>query len=276
LKNNQEFLSISSVQVSPIANHYTLQINKELEHREDWLDELEVLYNCHENDQVLIRINCGGGDAMILNQWLSAMNQCKARITGEITGMCASAATFIFLACDEHIINHGIEFMAHTCQGSVGWGNERNIQERAAFLRRSTQSLMDTHYKYFFTEDEISKILEGSEIYLDYDEVANRLATRHEALVELYDGDDKPLDRKQLETMTKEQILDTLFGEEGVPTEIAGEVDVDDYYDIDEERIVNTKDKLYLTKIADEFGLKYAHNIGIGNLRKKLIEHLGI
>lgn len=96
--------------------------------------------------------------------------------------------------------------------------------------------------------------------------------TGGEIQVEGFDEEPEPFTREQLATMSKDDILNTLFGKDNLFVD--KEDDVDTYYDIDEDKILNTKDPLYLFSIADQLDIKYAHNIGIEKLRLKIITWL--
>jgi len=82
---------------------------------------IAALYAAEENDQVVIHLNCDGGNADVGDSFLYAMGKCKAPIHCIVTGRAASLATFILLEADSYEISPFATILCHSASyGSVG------------------------------------------------------------------------------------------------------------------------------------------------------------
>lgn len=141
---------------------------------EDYLDLCNILRSASSQDEVVIRINCPGGNVDTGNMIINAINESEANVIGFIESECGSMATFIFLACHNWGVSEAAEFFAHTCSyGS--WGKEHENFSRAEFLRKQQHKMTRKRYASFLTEEEIDRLLLGQDVYLDADEIMERL-----------------------------------------------------------------------------------------------------
>lgn len=141
---------------------------------EDYLDLCNILRSATSQDEVVIRINCPGGSVNTGNMIINAINESDANVIGFIESECGSMATFIFLACHTWGVSEAAEFFAHTC--SYGnWGKEHECFAQAEFLRRQQHKMTRKRYANFLVEDEIERLLLGQDVYLDADEIMQRL-----------------------------------------------------------------------------------------------------
>lgn len=141
---------------------------------ENYTDLCHTLRKAEPQDKFIIRINSGGGQVYSGNQIINAIQECEATVVGYIEGICGSMTTFIFLACDDWVVSDLGEFFAHT-SSSGAWGKEHETYEASQFFRKQTYKTIRDGYQVFFSEEEIDKILAGSDIYLDAGEVRERL-----------------------------------------------------------------------------------------------------
>lgn len=159
---------------------YEYYLVGEIGHPEDYLELCHALRNCGPQDQFLIRINCVGGQVRSGNQIINAIKESPALTIGFIEHDCGSMATFVFLACDTWGVSPYAEWFGHTVS-SGNWGKESETFEAAQFLRKQTHTRIQREYSAFLSEQEISKLLEGSDIYLNSDEIMDRLEVFQEA-----------------------------------------------------------------------------------------------
>ena len=147
---------------------------------EDYLDLCNILRSAGSQDEVVIRINSQGGQVRTGNMIINAINESDATVIGFIESDCASMATYIFLACDTWGVSEAAEFMAHTCSYGA-WGKENENFSQMEFMRRQQHKMIRTRYKDFLDEIQIETILSGGDIYLDADEIMERLGSYSEA-----------------------------------------------------------------------------------------------
>jgi len=146
---------------------------------EDYVDLCHALRNSRPEDKFIVRFNSGGGQLRTGNQILNALYECPATTIGYIEHDCGSMCTFLFLACKTWAVSQYAEWFSHTVSGG-NFGKECETFEASQFLRRQTHKRIRDEYEGFLTEEEIEKILTGTDIYLDADEIMDRLETYSE------------------------------------------------------------------------------------------------
>jgi ATP-dependent protease ClpP protease subunit len=156
---------------------------------DEYIELCHALRCARPEDKFIIRYNCPGGQVRSGNMILNAINECRALTIGIIEHDCGSMATFLFLACDTWAVSKYAEFFAHTVS-SGSFGKECETFESSQFLRRQTHKRMKEEYAGFLTEDEISGLLGGRDIYLDADEIISRLEVYDEYRENNKEGED--------------------------------------------------------------------------------------
>lgn len=141
---------------------------------EDYIELCHALRTARPEDKFILRFNSGGGQVRTGNQILNALHECEALTIGFIEHDCGSMCTFLFLGCVTWGVSKYAEWFSHTVSGG-NYGKECETFEASQFLRRQTHKRIREEYKSFLTEDEIEKILTGTDIYLDSEEIMLRL-----------------------------------------------------------------------------------------------------
>lgn len=147
---------------------------------EDYLDLCNILRSATSQDEVVIRINSGGGQVHTGNMIINAINESEANVIGFIESMCGSMATFIFLACHTWGVSDSAEFFSHTCSYGT-WGKESETFAQVDFFRKQYNGLMRKRYQAFYSEEEIDTLIRGEDIWLNADEIMQRLETYADA-----------------------------------------------------------------------------------------------
>lgn len=194
----------------PIAYTHDIFIDKELVQPLEWRLELDTIRNASPNDIVNLRINCPGGSNMVMGAFVKAIAECQGHVVGHIEHTCASAATIIFLACHEFIVSDDAEFMVHT--SSLGYGGKQNnFNEYAIFVNKSNERLMRKYYEGFLSQEEIDLTLKGADLWMNSEEVIERLQNKIEKETE---EEPEPLTREVAENLSKEELINAMFGEQ--------------------------------------------------------------
>lgn len=147
---------------------------------EDYVELCHALRTARPEDKFILRFNSGGGQVRTGNQILNALHECEALTIGFIEHDCGSMCTFLFLGCKTWGVSKYAEWFSHTVSGG-NYGKECETFEASQFLRRQTHKRIREEYANFLTEEEIEKILTGTDIYLDADEIMQRLELFDEA-----------------------------------------------------------------------------------------------
>lgn len=135
---------------------------------------LNVLRTGNENDTVIIYINSEGGVLRMALQIANAMLTTQARVITSLDGEASSAATLIFLAGEEYIINPNCSFMIHNYSAGV-WGKGHELQAHIDHRRLTVTKIMKDFYCKLLSEDELEDVIKGRDIWMDSDELTTRL-----------------------------------------------------------------------------------------------------
>lgn len=176
---------------------------------EDYLDLCNILRSSSSQDEVVIRINCPGGSVNTGNMIINAINESEANVIGFIESECGSMATFIFLACHTWGVSEAAEFFCHTCSYGT-WGKEHENFSQAEFLRKQQHKMTRKRYRNFLDDEQIEKLLLGQDVYLDADEIMERLEVYNEARQEVGCGNPDCLDcgePEELPSISLEEII---------------------------------------------------------------------
>lgn len=149
-------------------------LSGEIGEAHNYLDLCEVLRKASEHDEITIRINSGGGFISTGNQIINAINDSEAHVRGYIESSCGSMATMIFLACHSWAVSDNAEFFIHTSSGGM-FGKESETFAQAVFTRKKTHSMIKKCYTGFLSDAEVTKVLEGTDLYFDAEEILERL-----------------------------------------------------------------------------------------------------
>lgn len=150
---------------------------------EEYIEWFDTIRSAGPNDDVNIRINSGGGDLYTAIQFKRVMRETEARVNVSVEGACMSAATIIFLAGDTVDITEHSAFMFHNYSGgAIGKGNEMHAQMQ--FEREWSAKLLRQVYAGFLSDDEITSILDGRDIWMSAEEAATRAQALMEARTE--------------------------------------------------------------------------------------------
>jgi ATP-dependent protease ClpP protease subunit len=161
-------------QPKPIGHLYTFYLTGEISSPEDYVEWYEIIRNSTENDVIKIHINSPGGDLFTAIQFMRVMGESQANIIASIEGACMSAATMIFLSAKGFEISEHSMFMFHNYSGGMmGKGGE--MYDNIIYERKWSEKILRGVYSDFLTEDEIKSILDNKDIWMDGEEVVDRL-----------------------------------------------------------------------------------------------------
>jgi ATP-dependent protease ClpP protease subunit len=173
----------------PLIYNHTFYINGTIESADEYVEVFETIRNASPNDIVRLHINSYGGDLFTAIQFMRVLGECEAQTIASVEGACMSAATMIFLACENFEVSAHSMFMFHNYSGGVvGKGGE--MFDQLIHERAWSEKLLRDIYTDFLTEKELSQIIENKDIWMDGDEVIKRL----KKLAKKVEKDKKALD----------------------------------------------------------------------------------
>lgn len=144
---------------------------------EQYVQVFDIIRHASEQDTVKLYINSYGGDLFSAIQFMRVLAETEAHVVCSVEGICASAATFLFLAADSFEVTPHSCFLFHNYSGgTIGKGNEMYAQ--IMHERKWSERLLREIYADFLTEQEIQDLINGKDIWMDVDEVAERMKVR--------------------------------------------------------------------------------------------------
>lgn len=161
----------------PAVNIHELYLSGAIKAPEEYVEWYDLIRNCTAQDIVKIYINSYGGDLFSAIQFLRVLRDTPATTMVSIEGACMSAATIPFLVADQVEVSPHSMFMFHNYSGgTIGKGGE--MFEQLKHERVWSDKLLKDVYANFLTESEIDDMLNNKDIWMDGEEVCERLEKR--------------------------------------------------------------------------------------------------
>jgi ATP-dependent Clp protease, protease subunit len=107
---------------------------------QDFVPALRAL----EADSITLYTNCPGGDVFAAEAMCQALREHPAKVTMQIEGYAASAATAIACACDEVIATAASKYMIHQTW-TLAIGNADELLQTVDLLRKCDDSMYDAY-----------------------------------------------------------------------------------------------------------------------------------
>lgn len=147
----------------------------EIQEPHGYTDLFYTLRSATATDLIYLHLNSPGGD---FNTGLQIMNNIRASEAHVVTVLEARAysmAAMIFLCGDEMVVHDNCQLMLHIYSGTfAGKGNEQQAEVLA--LSNWFEKVMSRICRPFLSESEIGRILKGSDLWMDSDEIRRRLS----------------------------------------------------------------------------------------------------
>lgn len=139
-----------------------------------YTDMVHRIRTAQPQDIIYLHFNTPGGRLDTGIQIINAIADSAARIVGVLDSKAYSLGTLILLACDEFVIHENCLFMIHNFSGGTyGKGNEQQAELNATL--RWFGKIATKYYYPFLSREEIQKVLQGQDFWMDSEEVTKRL-----------------------------------------------------------------------------------------------------
>jgi len=146
----------------------------------EYIEEIQTLKEAEQGDEVNLFINTEGGSVHTAVQIITAITNCKANVVGHIEGICHSAGTYLFLSCDEWVVNPHCMMMIHNYSGG-SYGKGEELVDGVLGTHLWITEMMHNIYETFLTPKEIKQVIKGKDIYLTSSQILERLPRLLEA-----------------------------------------------------------------------------------------------
>jgi len=190
------------------VNSYKIRLNDDVSDPENYRDELNTIEDMGENDSTTIVLNNGGGSLDTAIEFCSAIIGTEGHVHGHISGCAHSAASMIFLKCHSFSVSPYATMLIHNPSGGfVGKMNETFAQ--ADHFRSWLKFFYTDVYQDFLSEEEIESILDGKDLWLNAEQIEERL-------IKMVEARNKAEADKQAEEFFDEEV----FGDDPVETHV--------------------------------------------------------
>lgn len=139
-----------------------------------YTDLFFTLRSANPDDAIFLHLNTQGGDFDCGLQIVNNMLASPARVVTVLEARAYSMGALIFLAGDELVVHDNCQLMFHTYSGSfAGKGHEQQAQAQA--LASWFEKVLTRLCSPFLSAAEIGRVLKGSDLWMDSDEIRRRL-----------------------------------------------------------------------------------------------------
>lgn len=189
LSNLQELLpaNLNKVEVhSRTVNSYFTTIGEEgVGSPEDHYEQLETLKHANQGELFVLTLSsCPGGSYSGLLAWKNALEGTQAHTVAILEGDLASAGTILPNFFDEIHVTPYTTYMCHSANLGIYRNTAANVERNAAFQAKQMERFLRESYHGFLDEGEIQKLLDGVEMYMNDEEIQERLDKRREILAQ--------------------------------------------------------------------------------------------
>lgn len=141
----------------------------------------KAIADTEEHDQIEFEISSPGGMLDGLISILTAMTKTDATTIAHINGECHSAASILALNCDAIYVSPYATMLVHFVRFGAS-GKSTDVRLHVEHVHQTSQELFKDTYKYFLTEDEIQRCIDGLELWLSSDQIQTRLKRKFELM----------------------------------------------------------------------------------------------
>lgn len=169
------------VSVEAIAHKYIINLFGTIIDPRQFINAFQAFGDAGEDDLVLVNLSSVGGDLDTTDTFLQAMSECKGRVIVRASGGCHSAASIILLHADEFTLSDGFNCLIHC--GSLGSnGTLAEFKTASQFHVKHMERILRETYCGFLTEEEIDKLLDGKDFFLNAEEFMQRFEMRNKLI----------------------------------------------------------------------------------------------
>lgn len=174
--NNECEISQSTITCSA----YDIYLDEEIKDPTYYRKAFHVLRSAQPGDLVRIYISTYGGNLTSAIMFKNCIEGCQADVVAIIEGEAYSAGSLIALSCPNIEVKPYATMMCHSAAFSSG-GHVGSIRDHVDFVGRHAEGIMEDVYKDFLYENELEDLRRGRDIWLNAEEIAERLDRMFEA-----------------------------------------------------------------------------------------------
>lgn len=113
-----------------------------------------------DNSDIVLEVNSNGGLVTVGSEIYTALRNYKGKVTAEITGMAASAASVAVMGADKVIMSPTAQMMVHKALFNWVSGNSDDLDKASNALKSSDKAIVNAYVaKTGLSEDEIMDLM---------------------------------------------------------------------------------------------------------------------
>lgn len=140
-----------------------------------------LLGTADTDTRVDIYLNTPGGIIDSAFMIANAILNSNALVVAHLSGTVASAGTLISMACDEVLPTPHLSFMIHNYSGGMA-GKGHEMKARQKFTDDHLNEAFKSFYSGFLTDEEMERVIEGTDLWMGTEEVIERWGNRQSFL----------------------------------------------------------------------------------------------
>jgi ATP-dependent protease ClpP protease subunit len=164
---------------SAVMNTYTVHLNQPVLTPSYYNNIMDLMLNATENDCIVFLVSSPGGRADGLLYLIEGLRMTDANTVAVLIGEVASSASIFSLHCNDVEVTEFSSMLCHNASFGSG-GKVQDVISHVQHVAKNTEKLMRATYEGFLSELEIQEMLAGKEIYLDSEQINERMVQREE------------------------------------------------------------------------------------------------
>lgn len=164
-----------------VATQYAVTIDEPFVSPSYYRGIVSMLMGATEDDTVILMFNSPGGMLSGLLTLLEGVKMTEATTMAVLIGECSSAASILALHCDSIFVSESATMLAHDISYGTG-GKGSDVLSHVQHVSKTSEKLLRKTYEHFLSAKEIDEMLNGRQIFLDSDEIKERLEQKEKAL----------------------------------------------------------------------------------------------
>lgn len=164
-----------------VARKITLYLDEQIREPAYYRAALNKIHNLSQNDEVEIIVNTPGGRLDSAISIINAIKMTDANVVGVLDNQAISAGSLILLSCPNILVAPNSTMMLHSYSTGV-IGKSQEIIASIAFNDTQIKKMMADIYFGFLDEKELGQLFNGSDLWMNSDEVIERLQARNKIL----------------------------------------------------------------------------------------------
>lgn len=168
---------------SQSSHIFTVHLSEEIKEAAYYTSIFDLMLDAGETDTINLMIASPGGNLEGLNMLLEGMRLTDAHVRAILISDCHSAASILAMNAHEVVVTDSCTMLVHGIRTGFG-GKMVDMDAFTAHSKKVTDKLLRESYHGFLSNEELREVIHGRELWLDADEVRERLDRRQAVLEE--------------------------------------------------------------------------------------------